>query len=355
MEFGLSEEQTLLQDSVRRFLEDNAPLDRVRAFADEADDSDIWQGLIDLGIGGLLVSEDNGGIGLGHLDAVLVAEALGYSATPAPFLSTAVLLPTALQAAGAHTDMLADLVSGSLRAGAALAESNGDRLNGGVSCAGSNLTGTTRFVLDSKADVYLVTDSDSGLHLVDQGASGLSARKLSHIDATRPLTELTLDNTPARRVSDDPAVLQRVLTVGRTMLAADTLGAAQFMLDAAVAYANDREQFNRPIGSFQAVKHMCAEMAAEIEPCRALVWYAGHALDEAPEEAELMALQSKAHTSEVGKFVAKTATEVHGGMGFTDLVGLHYWFKRIGFNRQMLGNPEFLREQAARVQGLVAA
>jgi alkylation response protein AidB-like acyl-CoA dehydrogenase len=127
------------------------------------------------------------------------------------------------------------------------------------------------------------------------------------------------------------------------------------MIDRAVAYAKEREQFNRPIASFQAVKHLCAEMVAELEPCRAMIWYAGHALDELPDEAHLIACHAKAHLAEVGKFVAKTATEVHGGMGFTDLLGLHYWFKRIGFDRQMLGAPELVREEAAREQGLVNA
>jgi alkylation response protein AidB-like acyl-CoA dehydrogenase len=98
---------------------------------------------------------------------------------------------------------------------------------------------------------------------------------------------------------------------------------------------------------------MCAEMAAELEPCRALVWYAAHTLDAVPEEATLTACHAKAHLAETGTFIAKTATEVHGGMGFTDLLGLHYWFKRIGFNRQMLGAPEMVREEAARVQDLV--
>jgi alkylation response protein AidB-like acyl-CoA dehydrogenase len=138
------------------------------------------------------------------------------------------------------------------------------------------------------------------------------------------------------------------------MLAADTLGAAQNMLDQAVAYAGERKQFGRPIGSFQAVKHMCAEMAAALEPCRAMVWYAAHALDHLPDEAHHTACHTKAHVSEVGKFVARTATEVHGGMGFTDLLGLHYWFKRIGYNRAMLGAPELLREAAARAQKLIA-
>ena len=109
------------------------------------------------------------------------------------------------------------------------------------------------------------------------------------------------------------------------------------------------------IGSFQAVKHLCAEMAAELEPARALVWYAAYAFDHAPEEASLMAAHAKAHLSEIGRFIARTSTEVHGGIGITDLLGLHFWFKRIGVNRQLLGGPEKVREIAARVQGLIPA
>jgi alkylation response protein AidB-like acyl-CoA dehydrogenase len=123
------------------------------------------------------------------------------------------------------------------------------------------------------------------------------------------------------------------------------------MLEKAVEYAKTRDQFNRPIASFQAVKHMCAEMAAKLEPCRSMVWYAAYAQDQVPEEAALMACLAKSHLSEVGKFVARTSTEVHGGMGFTDLLGLHYWFKRIGANRQLLGGPEKLRAEAAELQG----
>ena len=132
------------------------------------------------------------------------------------------------------------------------------------------------------------------------------------------------------------------------------LGAGTAMIEQAVAYAGTRVQFGRPIGSFQAVKHMCAEMAAALEPCRSLVWYAAHAFDHAPDESTLMACHAKSHLSEVGRFVARTSTEVHGGMGFTDLAGLHYWFKRIGLDRQLLGGPELVRNEAARVQGWIA-
>jgi alkylation response protein AidB-like acyl-CoA dehydrogenase len=135
------------------------------------------------------------------------------------------------------------------------------------------------------------------------------------------------------------------------MLAADTLGAAERMLELAVEYAGQRSQFGRVIASFQAVKHMCAEMLAELEPARSLVWYAAHAFDELPEEASLVASHAKAHLSDVGTHIAKLATEVHGGVGFTDEQNLHVWFKRISFNRQLFGGPELLRERAATLQG----
>lgn len=353
MDFGLSHEQTLLADSVTRFLQDHAPLERVRRFAEERTDDDIWRGLVELGIPGLLVAEAHGGVGLSCLEAALVAEVLGYHATPAPFLGTAVAAPIALAAAGpAQHERLERIAAGALRLGLAVGEAVGARGDARVTAEAGRLSGKALFVTDFPADGYLVADRQRRLFLVNADADGVGTRALTTVDRTRPTGELVLSRAPAEPLTDDPALLARVLDVTRVMLAADTLGAAQSMLDKAVAYAKERRQFNRPIGSFQAVKHMCAEMAAEIEPCRAMVWYAAHALDHLPDEAHLYACQTKAHLGEVGKFVAKTATEVHGGMGFTDLLGLHYWFKRIGYNRQMLGAPELLREEAARAQGL---
>ncbi len=355
MEFGLSQEQILLQDSVTRFLADQVPLERVRRFADESDDTDIWRGLCELGIAGLLIPEAAGGVGLSCLEAALVAEALGHHVAPAPFLGSAVAAPLALCYAGAADHpLLPRIAAGEATVGLAVAGATGARAGAGVRWEGGVLNGRALFVAGYPATHYLVADQARGLNLLEAGASGLSGRNLTTVDRTRPTGELTLDQTPAERLTDDPEVLARVLDAARVMLAADTLGAAQSMLNQAVAYAGERQQFGRPIGSFQAVKHMCAEMAAELEPCRALVWYAAHALDHLPEEARLTACHTKAHLAEVGKFVAKTATEVHGGMGFTDLLGLHYWFKRIGYNRQMLGAPELLREEAARVQQLTA-
>lgn len=353
MEFGLSQEQVLLQDNVNRFLADRVPLDRVRAFAEASpgDDADIWQGLAELGIPALLCPESAGGLGMSCLDAALVAEALGAHVAPAPFLGSAVAAPLAL-AGGDHDDLLGRVAEGSARIGLALTEAVGARAGAAVEARGNRLSGKCLFVIDAPADYYLVADPRRCLYLLPADAAGVTATRLTTIDRTRPTAELRLDGAEARPLGNDPATLDRVLDVTRVMLAADTLGAAQTMLDKAVAYAAERKQFGRAIGSFQAVKHLCAEMAAALEPCRALVWYAAHALDDLPDEGHLTACHTKAHLAEVGRFVARTATEVHGGMGFTDLLGLHYWFKRIGYNRQMLGTPELLREAAARAQGL---
>jgi alkylation response protein AidB-like acyl-CoA dehydrogenase len=141
---------------------------------------------------------------------------------------------------------------------------------------------------------------------------------------------------------------------GRVALAADTLGAASHMLEKAVEYAGIRKQFGRAIGSFQAVKHMCAEMAAELEPARSLIWYSAYAQDEARADSVLATAHAKAYVSDAGRLVARKSVETHGGVGVTDDLGLHFWFKRIGWNHQLLGSPERLRSEAAALQDGVA-
>ena len=353
MQFGLSEEQILLQDNVNRFLDDNSPLDRVRVYADGGDDSDIWAGLADLGVPALLIPEEHGGIGLQPLDAAIVAESLGSHIAPTPFLGTAVMAPTALIASTEdYSELLASIAAGTHRVGIAFGEAIARRNDAGVSVSDGRMSGTSMYAFDADADAYLVADQHQHLYLIQADDPGLTRTPLTTVDKTRRTVELNYDNVMAQTVSTDAEVFAATLDIGRLVLAADTLGAAQNMLDQAVDYAKQREQFNRPIGSFQAVKHMCAEMAAQLEPCRSMVWFAGHALTELPDEARVTACHTKAHLAEVGQFIAKTATEVHGGMGFTDLVGLHYWFKRIGANRQWLGAPEFVREEAAGLQGI---
>ena len=360
MDFALSEEQRMLQDSISGYLEGGSALERVRQVAESggARADDVWQELAGLGVHGVLIDEEYGGVALGHLEAALIAEALGATTTPVPFVASSIMAPTAIAAAGSSEQKeswLPRIAAGEVVVGVGVTEQIGRRESDGITSANGGLTGKAMFVLDgAEADAYLIASDDGAMHMVHAG--DVERQRLKTIDRTRTVAEVTLNNAkadtlPGSTTSREP--LLATIDVGRLILAADTLGAAQTMLDKAIDYAKERRQFNRVIGSFQAVKHMCAEMAAELEPCRSMIWYAAHAYTAIPEEGRAMACHAKAHLAEVGQFVARKSTEVHGGMGITDLLGLHYWFKRIGFNRQLLGAPELVREEAAKAQGWV--
>lgn len=363
MDFSLTLDQRMMQESLVRTLADASPLDRVRRFAGDLSDkgADVWQAMAEFGLAGIVIPEAHGGLGLTMLDAALASEALGAAVAPVPFMGV-VLAPLALLRGGSpaqQAEWLPKLATGEVLAAVAISEPvAGARDGAGVTATGGKLSGKALFVPGGMAaGLLVVADQTGGLHLVRGDAAGLTRTLMPGIDETRRLAELSFDNAAAEPLTGGPELLAALRDAGWTLVAADTLGAAQAMLDKAVAYAKERRQFGRVIGSFQAVKHLCAEMAAELEPCRSLVWYAAYAFDAAPGvpgEASLMAAHAKALTSEVGRFVARTSTEVHGGMGITDLLGLHFWFKRIGLNRQLLGGPERVREIAARLQGLAA-
>jgi alkylation response protein AidB-like acyl-CoA dehydrogenase len=358
MEFALSEQQKMMQDSIDAALAKACPLDRVRQAADrgEAVAADVWRMLAELGVAGVIVPEEHGGLGLGLLEAALISEALGRHVAPVPFVGTAVMAPLALMMAGTAAQQkrwLRRLASGEARASVAVSEyAGGARENAGVGASGGKLSGKALFAIDfAGADIFIVADRERRLHLVEANASGLTIRALPTIDRTRACGELVFDGVAADPLGD--ADIARLCDAGRVMLAADTLGAGWAMIDKAVTYAKQRKQFGRIIASYQAVKHLCAEMAAQLEPGRALVWYAAYALDQRPDEAPLIAAHAKSYLGEAGRYVARTATEVHGGIGITDMLGLHYWYKRIGANRPLLGSPERMREQAARIHGFV--
>jgi alkylation response protein AidB-like acyl-CoA dehydrogenase len=360
MDFSLTSDQKMMQDSLARTLAETSALDRVRRFADDPADkgADIWAAMVDFGLPGIVIPEEYGGLGLKLLDAALMSEALGRAVAPIPFMGV-VLAPLALQIAGSREQQaqwLPKLASGEVTAAVAISELvAGARDGAGVTASDGKLSGKALFVPGGLgAQLLIVADRTGGLHLVHGDAAGLTREIMTGIDLTRRMAELRFDQVAAEPLASGAGALERLRDAGWVLLAADTLGACDVMIGKAVDYAKERKQFGRVIGSFQAVKHMCAEMAAEAEPCRALVWYAAYAFDEAPDEASLTAAHAKAHTSEVGRFVARTATEVHGGMGITDLLGLHYWFKRVGLNRQLLGGPERVRRWAAQIQGLVA-
>ena len=359
MYFGLSEEQKSLEENINRFLEDNASLDVIKAVANGESEKaqQVHQGIIDLGLSGLVVPEEYGGLELNMLFATVVASALGSGTAPVPYAGSYVMAPIAINLGGDEqqkSNWLPKIAGGECVIGVGLSEYVGAREDSGIEFSNGKLSGRCLFLIDGKdADAYLLADKSGQLYLVDSSSSGITVTELTTVDKTRTSIELVLDKVDAEILpnSSNKEVIEKVLDAGRLMLAADTVGAAQVMLDKSVAYSLERKQFGRLIGSFQAVKHMCAEMAAELEPCHSMIWHAAHCQDNVPEEARLMACQTKAHVSEVGKQVSKTATEEHGGMGFTDELGLHYWFKRIGLNRQLLGSPELIREEAGKLQG----
>jgi alkylation response protein AidB-like acyl-CoA dehydrogenase len=359
MYFGLSEEQKSLEENINRFLADNASLDTIKAVANGEEDKaqSVHQGILDLGLSGLVIPEEYGGLELNMLFATVVAAALGSGTAPVPYAGSYVMAPLAINLAGSDdqkNQWLPKIAGGECVIGVGLSEYVGAREDAGIEFSNGKLSGRCLFLIDGKnADAYLLANKSGELFLVEASAPGIEVIELTTVDKTRTSIELILKNVDADLLSgsDNKSIIEKVLDAGRIMLAADTVGAAQVMLDKSVAYSLERKQFGRLIGSFQAVKHMCAEMAAELEPCHSMIWHAAHCFDNVPEEARLMACQTKAHISEVGQQISKTATEVHGGMGFTDELGLHYWFKRIGLNRQLLGSPELIREEAGKLQG----
>jgi alkylation response protein AidB-like acyl-CoA dehydrogenase len=273
------------------------------------------------------------------------------------------MAPIALRSAASAEQqdrLLPRLASGACRIGVAANELVSRRDEAGVALRGGRLHGLSLMVIDGiDADLLLVPIAAARcLALVDARGAGIASKDLRTIDRTRGFGSVAFDAAPVVEWIGEPGAAGpatgRMLDAARVALAADILGACERAIELAVAYAMQRRQFDRVIGSFQAVKHLCAEMLAELEPARSLVWYAAHAFDAVPEEASLMACHAKAHLSEIGPWIVRTATEVHGGIGFTDEQNLHYWFKRVGVDRQLLGPPELLREQAARLQGWLA-
>ena len=360
MYFGLSEEQSFFQDNVKKYLEEHATIDNIKHITsgDKKNlSAEIHQGLLNLGINGLLIPEEFGGLGLDLLFAAVVSEALGGGVGPTPFIAPYVMAPTAIKHAGSKTQQenyLSKIATNEYRFGVGFSEFIGKRNDAGITFSDNALNGRAMFVLDANDATHLLLADEKGqIFVVDTKSADIEIVKLTTVDKTRQYAEVICKNLEAELLEhsfDSINPINKAIDAGRIMLAADSLGASQIMIDKAVDYAKERKQFGRAIGSFQAVKHMCAEMAADLEPCYALVWHAAHCHDYSPDEARLMACHAKAHVSEMSKGIAKKATEVHGGMGFTDLLGLHYWFKRIGLNRQILGSPELVREEAYKTQ-----
>jgi alkylation response protein AidB-like acyl-CoA dehydrogenase len=377
IDFGLSEDQEALQRAAREFLAAECPPALVR---DNAADGDgipraLYKKMAELGWMGLVVPEELGGLGLSTVDLALVLEELGRAVAPGPFLPTQLVI-AALLAGGSDAQrrtwlprFLAADAFGTL----ALAEGErgldpaGIRTTAKKTKSGWALSGTKLFVQDAPgADVLLVaarTKAGTGergvsLFLVERGTKGLRTKAQDGFDLSRRTGEVQLKNALVPKTAlvgregEGWPLLSRLFDLACVGIAADSLGGAWKAIELAVEYAKMREQFGRKIGSFQAVKHMAAEMVADVEPSRSLVWYAAYAYDALPRaEASRAAAMAKAALGDVYSRTVRRAVEVHGGIGFTWEYDLHLWFKRAHVNESTYGDPVFHRERVATLDG----
>jgi alkylation response protein AidB-like acyl-CoA dehydrogenase len=299
-------------------------------------------------ITGLLVDERYGGAGLGLLEATVAAQELGRAATPYSFHSAAVAVPLLLRGdePGAETARrLGDTASGEALLTAVL--------DAPQAAAGGRLRATARLVPDAGRAAALLVVSGDTLLLVPADAEGVHVETLRAVDETREVADVTfsglaVDEHALGPVSRDAVERARRATL--VALAADAFGAASRALEMAAAYARERRQFGRVIGSFQAVKHLLAETAAELDPVQSLLWYTAHAWDRDLEETAWLAPLLKAHAVEVATRAVTNTTQVYGGMGFTHECDMHVFFKRVAYDRQMLGGPSVLLREAAQLR-----
>ncbi len=376
MDFGLSEEQELLQRSARDFLAQECPTAFVRESAKTSDGFSraFHDKLAVMGWTGLVIPEAFGGLGLGMLDLAVLSEEMGRTVTPGAFFSSTLAAITLTQSKAsalkkAWLPKLADgLVVGSL---AFLEESerldaDGITLKCQKTRQGYRLSGTKLFVQDAEvAEFFIVAARTNGrgeagliVLLVPRDTPGIKIEPLLNLDLTRKTYEVTFDAVTVQAgnlVADEGKawkLLSRVLDAAAVILAADGLGGAQRALELSVEYSKVRQQFGRPIGSFQAVKHIAAEMASEIEPARSLVWYAAYAYDAEPRHAARAAAMAKARMSDVYSRTANRAVQIHGGIGFTWEHDMHLWFKRAKWNELAFGDASYHRERLAVLDGL---
>ncbi len=358
MDFGLSEEQVLLKETVRRYLENGCPTTRVRAImeSDDGHDPDLWTGLAELGITGLMVPEEFGGSALEVLDLALVAEELGWAAIPGPFLGNAMATAALLLCDDeAKSAQLPKIAAGETIATFALGEGIGQWDASDLEATGdaTSITGVKPLVpYGATSDVILVAGRDAegpGVWLVERGAAGLTTTAVSGNDMTRRLDSLNFDKTPARKIAGGRAAIDRARDAGLILIAADCYGGGSRCLRMTSEYALTREQFGRVIGSFQGVKHQLANLATDLEPALSLLWYSAHAMDHIEDRAARHAALTKAHLTDIYDNVVRYAIELHGGIGFTWEFDLHLWFRRALFNRAYLGTAADHRKRAAQL------
>ena len=357
MNFDLTEEQQMLQETVGQLLANECPVTHLREVFDGETgfDQTLWKGMAELGIVGLNVPEAFGGAGLETLDLAVVAETMGYHGAPGPFLGHALAIE-AIVAGGSEAQKekwLPALASGDRIGAVAVADPSGRWANEDWSiAAGDTLSGRKCFMTGGEAaDLIVVGLAEGRLGVVEAPAAGLSLEAIDGADRTRRLVDLVLEETPCELLNADDHAARRVRDVGCVLLAADAFGGSMRLLEMSVEYAKTREQFGVKIGHFQALKHQLSSMALDVEPGRGLYWYAAYAQDHVRDEAERVAAIAKAHMTDRYMEVARNAVEAHGGLGFTWECDVQIWFKRAMFDRAFLGHPAEHRKRQAELAG----
>ncbi len=371
MNFELSEEQAMLREISRDLLSDRAPIGVVRSLLDSEQDVDpeLWRSAAELGWPGLALPERYGGAGQGLIELALVAEEAGRALARGPFLSTAIVGAAVAASGPAHLrePVCTELASGSSWATWAFGERDtpwtldGIRTSARTDSEEVVLDGVKTAVQDAGgARWLLVTAIDDGVpgsFLVDRHSPGLTVRREHALDPTRAFYEVRFDNVrvPAdRRLTGGPDEVQRLLDYATVLCCADALGAMQRMLDLTVEYTGVRVQFDRPIGSFQAVKHGCTDMALLVHGSRAATYYAAMAADAGADDSARAACVAASYTSGGAADVADTALQLHGGIGFTWEHDLHLYIRRAKTDGVLYGDVDVHRDRLCTLLQQVA-
>jgi alkylation response protein AidB-like acyl-CoA dehydrogenase len=368
MDFDLSKPQKLLKDSAREFLGRLCKPDRVRELmaTETADDRQLWQTMADQGWTSLTIPEAYGGLGLGVLEAAVVAEEMGRACLPGPFISNlfATSLIDSAASASQKSKYLEAIANGTMTATVAQLEETAswdlealklraERDNGNLTIAGRKL-----FVPDAAtADLVICIAADDERPVIlpiDKATEGMSINPMPSMDATRKLYEVEFDkvNISAAEVfgadGDSKSAIGQATQVATVALCAEMVGGMQWILDTTVEYAKTRQQFGKPIGSFQAVQHQCADMLLMTESARSATYHAAWAVTEGTSNASLAVSIAKAYCSDAFREVGNRGVQVHGGIGFTWEHDLHLYYKRSKASEVMFGDATYHRERIAR-------
>lgn len=383
MNFAFNDEQREIQSAAARLMTETASLDRVIELSQRPEgwSRDDYAQLAELGWTGLHVPEEHGGVGLGYVELVVVLEQMGMVLYPSPFFASVCLAANALIEGAAvaplsddNAALLAAIAAGEQTATLAYTEPGGRyrppdvKLTARADGVDFVLDGEKSYVIDGHTANSIVVvarsgeaDGDLTLLAVPGDAPGLTRAAAHAVDETRKLASLRFDGVrvPASAVIGEAGnawpTLNTTMQLGGVALAAESLGAAQHCFDTALAYTKDRFQFGRPIASFQAVKHICADLLMAVEQSRSATYYAGWAAAQERDELPVVGPLAKAQTQDALWDVARSNIQLHGGIGFTYEHEAHYYYRRATASRALLGDGDFNREMLLQGLGLTPA